>query len=418
MKGLGNRISNKTAIESLQINPALYDAVFSALPKNLDKLEKSIYIYAKLCSLLSYDSEYWATENNDYLLDKFKRHIDLDSISSISPTNSEVVCVDFNLIFSKMLALAGIKSHTYTKGHLGDDEIVEMYHTDVVIPFSSLAPFNNSFLKSVDPTHIMLTFAGYYDMNNIKLVGEITNISCYGFIPNRLEFNQHLDEVTERITSIVNNEKKSTDEKASKSEQKLQMLLAQYEGFAKNQIFLKRNESIQNFFKLISQNDMAPYPALLFASKAFKKTLLPLNNENFVAQFSIVKERDEIEPDLFHMVGIISLGVKNNPNFIKLVPPANLTLISKQELQNKFARGDINYISNLMPRPKHLVPHIYSPYLECRYGKLFANWNSSLMATISHAEAKDMYNSEKSPAGTYELFDYYDTWHREKEYKN
>ena len=413
---MDNNITNRRAIEALKINPALYNAVFSAFPQKLDKFEESIYIYIKLCSILSYDAQYWATENDDYLLDQFKRHIDLNSISTISPTNSEVVCVDFNLIFCKMLLLRGIKSHTFARGQLSDDDTFGMYHTDVIIPLPNLFPLHNANFSEKELNNVVLTFAGYYDMNNVKLYGKATNIDYSGFTTNKESLKNFIDSTNKKITNLIKQEQ--IDKLHSNSnEEKVKILIERYQKIEKESNLPTKRELIQNFFNEISKQDMPTYPALMHASIAFKNTLEQLNNEHFVAKFSIVRERDSIQDDLFHMIGLITIGPKNNLNYIKFIPPTKLESINKQELQNKFNCGDIDYITNLMPRPKHLVPHIYSPYLECRYRKLFKTWDSSEFFTMPYKDALARYDDESITSnsnGTIELFDYYDTWHRAK----
>ena len=401
---MGNFISNRQAVEELEINPALIDAVFSALPTKLDKFEKTIYIYSKLCLILSYDAQYWATENDEYVLDRFKRHADLNSIATISPNNSEVVCVDFNLIFSKMLLLAGIKSHTYSKGHLGDDEALGFYHTDVLVPFKSLMPVSDA-LAEFDIEKLVLTFAGYYDMNNIKLFGKVTNVDFIGYSENSNEVKKYIDSTIERITHSIYKEKiKQMTKDAEKRREKLKKLQQKYEAI-KQPSFPKENEElINNFFEQISNQDFDTFPDLLLSSKLFKETLDTLNSQDYVAKFSIVKERDATQSDLFNMIGLIALGQKNDPTFIKYAPPAHLEVLTKQDLQTKFNKRDIDYISNLMPRPKHLVPHIYSPYLEMRYNRLFKKWKEDDFEQSS--------TNSTQTAGYRELEDYYNTWHK------
>ncbi len=415
MKGLGNTISNRLAIETLEIDPALSNAVFSSMPATLDKLEQTIYIYTKLCYVLSYDAQYWATENNDYVIDHFKRHIELQDIRKISPTNSEVVCVDFNLIFSKLLLDKGIKSHTLAMGRLGDDETVGMYHTDVVVPFRSLQPLSQPELSTEQNSKAMLTFAGYYDMNNIKLYGKITNVDFRGVVTSPTKIRLAIATTIDKVYNLLQKEKQNKCDTILKMQQeKLDELKNRYQSMQTQLVLAKNKEIIEDFLKQISSVHMATYPALLKASLIFKTTLGKLDSPNFVARFSILKERDLTQDDLFNMIGIIALGAPNNPTFIKFSPPTRLELIQKQDLQNRFNSGDIDYISNLMPKPHHLVPHIYSPYLEKRYVRLFRDWGNSPMSKLPLEEIKKEYQSSAALPATFELFEYYDTWHREK----
>ena len=188
-------ITNRQAIEFYQPDSALRDAVFLSMPKNADDVDKILHIYTKLCSILSYDAEYWATENNDenHIPAQFLRHIKIEEINKISPTNPEVVCVDFNVIFGKMLNLANIPFVIKAKGKNGANMPFFMYHTDIEIPLKSLK-FPSPLLKNINETNcshtIYLTFAGYYDMNNIKVLGEISNVEVRGYANDIEKFKQ------------------------------------------------------------------------------------------------------------------------------------------------------------------------------------------------------------------------------------
>lgn len=86
--------------EKYDININLKKDIVFSLPDDLNKLEKAIYIYIKLCTKLTYDQEYFATNQlgNPHL-----RHSKLENIKTIDFQNNEVVCYDFVAIYCKFL---------------------------------------------------------------------------------------------------------------------------------------------------------------------------------------------------------------------------------------------------------------------------------------------------------------------------
>lgn len=94
----------------IKINEELSPLILNDIPDNFNALEKAIYIYIKMCKVLTYDSEYYAANQKGYASLK---HINMNYVNSITPENNKVVCFEFNLIYSKFLADLGINFETY-----------------------------------------------------------------------------------------------------------------------------------------------------------------------------------------------------------------------------------------------------------------------------------------------------------------
>lgn len=103
-----------------EINPQLFSKVIENMSSEYTPLEKAIYVYAKLCQILTYDPSYYATNQSGHLV---SRSLSADAISQISPENPEVVCFEVNHIYSKFLQQLGInyemeyKTGVYGDGH-------------------------------------------------------------------------------------------------------------------------------------------------------------------------------------------------------------------------------------------------------------------------------------------------------------
>ncbi len=96
-------------VSKVVINDELREYVLSQMPNDLNNLEKAIYIYIKLCRILTYDEEFYAFGQKGKVAVK---HENLKHVSEISPSNNSVVCYEFNAIYGKFLSELGINFET------------------------------------------------------------------------------------------------------------------------------------------------------------------------------------------------------------------------------------------------------------------------------------------------------------------
>lgn len=165
-------------IQNAHINPELKEALTKDIPTNYNPLEKAIYIYFKMCDILSYDEEFFATNEKGKTALK---HADINHISTITPENNLVVCYEFNAIYAKMLEELNINYEiissiigTYGRGHA----YLEFRYDKFLIRADAVAPFFKS------------------DIFYIK-INELPNgLKCYNSNTNtRHEFNEILKRV-------------------------------------------------------------------------------------------------------------------------------------------------------------------------------------------------------------------------------
>lgn len=95
------RVRNKKTVHSdkYNINPKLRTEVLKDMPQELGDLEKSIYIYRKLCQILVYDSKFFVNDSGPQLLE----HSNIMRLNTITPENNAVVCYEFAYIYAKFL---------------------------------------------------------------------------------------------------------------------------------------------------------------------------------------------------------------------------------------------------------------------------------------------------------------------------
>lgn len=84
----------------VNINDALKEAVLQDMKEEWNPLQKAIFIYIKLCKLLTYDEVYYAYGQKGKGAEK---HKSVDQVANITPKNNGSVCYEFNAIFEKGL---------------------------------------------------------------------------------------------------------------------------------------------------------------------------------------------------------------------------------------------------------------------------------------------------------------------------
>ena len=107
-----------TLYEKVGLNPELHDVILEQMPDGLSGLEKAAYIYAKMCTILTYDNKFMAANQEGEAAEK---HKSLDYVGQISPDNNEVVCFEFNMIYAKMLDEQGLHFKSEYKNLIGED---------------------------------------------------------------------------------------------------------------------------------------------------------------------------------------------------------------------------------------------------------------------------------------------------------
>lgn len=114
------------------MNSELLNTLFLNIPNNLTKLEQAIFLYIKLCKLLTYD-EFFYTMNKDAI----KYHEDINNLKNITLENNKVVCYEFNMLYAEILDKLGIKyqiqDYSKDKSRKGHANLVFKYDNFIVM---------------------------------------------------------------------------------------------------------------------------------------------------------------------------------------------------------------------------------------------------------------------------------------------
>ena len=115
--------TNDSLLEQMKVNIELQDLILSDISPEFNDLEKAIYVYIKMCKVLTYDEEFYAVNQKGPLSEKHKT---IDNVANISLTNNKVVCYEFDAIYSYFLNKLGINykhfvgtvdGNRYSEGH-------------------------------------------------------------------------------------------------------------------------------------------------------------------------------------------------------------------------------------------------------------------------------------------------------------
>ena len=215
-------ITSDTLHQKIAINDSLRAKILSEMPQNMSSLEKSIYIYIKMCKLFTYDDEYIAAKNQEFI---FEKHKDLNYISKITPENNRIVCFKFNIIYAKLLEELGI--HFKSNHKDADTEAYGLNHVKLkyrVKKFIIQADSVTSILRG--------------DLVKSKLNEPLIGLKC---INKNLTTKQEFQNIVKKVYELIIDQEK----KQGVYQESLQELLKEYRELTTNKKEITISEKIE-----------------------------------------------------------------------------------------------------------------------------------------------------------------------------
>lgn len=313
--------------QKISINPELKSKILESIPEGLDNFQKAIFIYMKMCEILTYDDEFYAVNQQGVVAFK---HEKIDHINEITPSNNRVVCYEFNAIYSVFLKQLGFNYRTISRGYMDD--------------------FGGG--------HAFLTFkSGEY----IVKVDSVTGV-LNGDIP-RVKQKLPLEGI------IILNKNKDTKEKFKAELKRMEGLyykigkeptfeetLKAYEQSSPNITIIPFSEKLAIFFTKLKNNNYAQVDRLGYI-QILKKTLFSqLELDNNIS-ISYIRNNHPL-PDLeAESIVVIAIDDDTSDETKYYIYNARLGLneIEKEELQERFDNGHYDYIN---PKSKPNIPGI------------------------------------------------------------
>lgn len=337
-----NKFLKRNENNNITINSELKEKILEGMPNNISKLEQAIYIYIKMCKLLSYDEEYFAVNQSNQLVNK---HIHESHIINITPTNNHAVCFEFNLIYSKLINELGINHEIVTPGVFGYG-----------FGHASLSFRCDKFLVSADSVTSILDG----DMVRAKLNYSLKGLKCMNKNSETvLEFKAILNKI---YTLVADQEKKQNEKNNTIVGHDLSMseLLNEYSKVTDNKKEISLNDKFAILFGVIMEKidntsiigiDALAYVLLI------KKILFNQKEKDNNIEITILRNNiptdNTLVADTIEVITINTTSYRSNPedNIYYLYKPSMpLQKISLEELQTKFNNNEYEYIDSGGPK--------------------------------------------------------------------
>lgn len=315
--------------KTIEIDPELRNEILKDMPSSFNNLEKAIYIYIKMCRLLTYDEEYYAVNQQG---EATKKHRNIDYVKQINLNNNKIVCFEFNIIYSKLLNELGINFSSEYKGMVG--EAYGDAHANLQFRFEK-------FLVTADSVTSILEG----DLMRAKINDKLVGLSCSNKNKNtKKEFIQILNNVYKIILS---------QELDTKKFNSFEEILEEYNKLSnKNNISL--DEKLSILIDKVNKANMVGVDTMSYLLTLRKILFNELEREN---NFKIVIIRNNKPKDTNLVASLCAIITVNEIDFDKkdaniyylYIPNESLLKISKEELDEKFNDNTFQYIEKNDP---------------------------------------------------------------------
>ena len=327
-----------TKYQSIKIDSNLEHEIISGLPENTTDLEKAIYIYIKMCKLLTYDEEYYAVNQKGVATEK---HKSTDYVSSITLENNKVVCFEFNLIYSKLLNQLGIHFSSDYKNMVG-----EAYGAG----HANLEFRTDKFLVIADSVTSILQG----DIMQAKLNQPLVGLKCINRNQQtQQEFKQSL---TKMYQLVAQQEKSLSESKQVEHIQTLDELLEEYSHVTTNIQDISLNERLSILVSKVNSTGMVGIDSLSYVLQLRKILFTEEQRKNNIS-VTIVRNNEPFEEGKVAMASAIftlnGQSIEENPEqnvYYYFNPNHELVPITREELQTRFNVGKLEYVEKDDPR--------------------------------------------------------------------
>ncbi len=312
------------------VSDELRNAIFSDMPSELSKIEQAIYIYIKMCKILTYDEEFYALNQQGA---ETQKHRELSYISSITPSNNRVVCFEFNAIYAKLLEELGIKFTIDYK------EVMEQAYG---VGHESLEWRYHKFLVAADSSETFLS----NDMTLAKLNQPLRGLKCINLNENtKKEFQRLVSRIYRMIALLENPEVTKVEE-----EESLEDLLHQYSKCTTNIKEIPLEEKIDILFNKLKASLLSGIDILAYMLQ-LKKVIFSEEEQEKNINIVVIRNNNNIDDTIqVRPVAVIVINpdsIENNASVNKYFiydSDCNLSEIDINELQERFDSGTLGYI--------------------------------------------------------------------------
>ncbi len=323
--------------KKVEIDKELENKILEGLPNDANELEKAIYIYIKMCKLLTYDDEYYAVNQ---IGEATYKHQDIKYVSSINLKNNKIVCFEFNLIYSKLLDKLGIKFRSTYKNMIG-----EAYGgSHAYLEFRS-----QKFLVKADS--VMSILLG--DIMQAKLNQPLFGLIC---LNKNEKTKKEFYETVNKVYELIAEQEKSNERYMVGHIKTLDELLAEYKQVTSNLEDIDINERFAILIEKVNETKMVGIDSLSYVLQLRSIMFNEYERQNnmFV---TIIRNNEPFDKERVAMASAIFTinvnGIETNPEeniYYYFNPNKKLIVISKEELQDKFDNKIFEYVQSKNPK--------------------------------------------------------------------
>ena len=335
-----------TKYKEVNLNEELKQKILEGMPQDISNLDKAIYIYIKMCKLLTYDDEYYAVNQRGVATLK---HKDVNYITTITPEKNEVVCFEFNLMYSKLLSELGINFASDYK-NMFEDSYGEGH--------ASLEFRSDKFIVNADSVTSIL----HGDLMQAKLNQKLVGLECKNKNEQtKKEFN---DELSKMYQLIAEQERKEDKTEKVEHTQTLEELLYEYCKSTDNIKSVDLDEKLSILIDKVNSKKMVGIDNLSYLLQ-LRKILFTDDERKDNISISVIRDNnDEKDEKVATSRAIISMnreGFDNNPEsniYYYYNPNHDLVQIPKEQLQEMFEKQLLEYIEKDDPRIPSIVESV------------------------------------------------------------
>lgn len=323
--------------KEIKIDNDLENAIMDGFPYDASELEMAIYVYIKMCKVLTYDEEYYAVNQMGVASEK---HRSTSHIASITPINNEVVCFEFNIIYAKFLNMLGINFISNYVASIG-----EAYGDG----HANLDFRCGKYLVNADSVTSILQG----DIANAKINHPLVGINCLN--KNFETVGEFVDAYQKMYMLVTSQEKNKCVDDILKNES-LDELLDEYTNKTDNLKEVSLDERLFILIDKVNKKGMVGIDSLSYALH-LRKILFNEEERKNNVKIIIIRNNEPFDKDKVAMPSVIVAlnkeGFKNNPNetvYFYYNPNKELISVTSEDLQSRFNSGTFEYIANDDPK--------------------------------------------------------------------
>jgi len=318
------------------VSNELRNAVIDGMPEEYTTLEKAIYIYIKLCKLLTYDEEFYVFKDYKQYTEK---HGKIDSIRKITPDNNGVTCFKFNIIYAALLSEFGVSLENFTINALAN-HMQNQKH----MPFSFRI---NRFSLEENAIDVF----SHSDLMNAKVNGKLDGLKCTS------ASYETIDKFRETFNSVYGFIQKQEKEK-KKNIHTLDELLNRYQELTTNLNSTSFSQRASILVDVVNKTGMVGIDAYV-QLKRLGNCIFSWKEKSKHIEYTIARTLDTGDDKLGKPIVIIAVHPRNirrndmKTEYYQFIPGQSLTQIPRELLQSMCLDGTISFLSE-----NHKIPGI------------------------------------------------------------